>query len=171
MVFNDIFRPGFHRRDPRDQVPTYVKTAKPKTVSELPIMHVNATHNNTMITLSDPNGRVLAWTSAVSCIYYTLLRILLYTLMLLFFCLFLLIFTASSYSFLFLLFCLLLLLLLPPSCTSFSSTAPPPPPSSRLPSSLSLSLSQYHPTTGSSRIQRSKKRNQSSRTRSRSWSC
>ena len=34
-------------------------------VKELPIMHIKASYNNTIITLSDCNGRVLTWTSAV----------------------------------------------------------------------------------------------------------
>ncbi|CAI8016481.1 30S ribosomal protein S11 [Geodia barretti] len=57
-------RPEAHRQDPRDQVPTSVKTPTPQAVTELPIMHIKATHNNTIVTLSDAGGRVLAWTSA-----------------------------------------------------------------------------------------------------------
>lgn len=59
-------RPEAHRQDPRDKVPTEVKTSTPRQVSELPIVHIQATHNNTIITLSDCKGRVLAWTSAGS---------------------------------------------------------------------------------------------------------
>lgn len=33
---------------------------------QLPIIHVKATYNNTLFTITDHTGRVLAWTSAVS---------------------------------------------------------------------------------------------------------
>ena len=35
-------------------------------INQLPILHIKATHNNTMITITDHTGRTVAWTSAVS---------------------------------------------------------------------------------------------------------
>lgn len=36
-----------------------------QSLQELPIMHISATHNNTMATITDHLGKTLAWTSAV----------------------------------------------------------------------------------------------------------
>ena len=35
-------------------------------LNQLPILHIKATHNNTMITITDHTGRTVAWTSAAS---------------------------------------------------------------------------------------------------------
>ena len=35
-------------------------------INQLPILHIKATHNNTMITITDHTGHTVAWTSAVS---------------------------------------------------------------------------------------------------------
>lgn len=65
-VFALLYRVESHRSDPRDKVPTAVKETTPHLVKELPIMHIKTTPNNTIITLSDSEGKVIAWTSAVS---------------------------------------------------------------------------------------------------------
>lgn len=57
-------RPDAHQQDPRDRVPAKVRMTASQPVTELPIMHIQATHNNTIITLSDCEGKVIAWTSA-----------------------------------------------------------------------------------------------------------
>lgn len=48
--------------DPRDR-PRLDTTSV--SVKELPMVHIKATGNNTIITITDKNGRTLGWTSAV----------------------------------------------------------------------------------------------------------
>jgi len=44
----------------------YVKKRKRKTTIEKGVVHIKSTFNNTIITLSDPEGKVLLWASAGS---------------------------------------------------------------------------------------------------------
>lgn len=57
--------PGSRNQNLRDGVHLDPK-AKDGGYEKLPIMHVRATYNNTIFTITDHDGRVLAWTSAVS---------------------------------------------------------------------------------------------------------
>ena len=57
--------PDFRNQDPRDMLHKGVNT-QDKPEERLPIMHIKVTHNNTMFTITDQDGKVLAWTSAVS---------------------------------------------------------------------------------------------------------
>ena len=70
-----LFRPDRKNQDPRDlplasrsRLATDHKAGRDPThfLEKLPILHIKATHNNTMLTITDPQGRTLAWTSAVS---------------------------------------------------------------------------------------------------------
>ena len=59
---------GYGDWDPSEQVVdrrSSLFSSEPEV--QLPIVHVKATYNNTMFTITDHSGRVLAWTSAVSC--------------------------------------------------------------------------------------------------------
>ena len=67
------FSSSYDNPDPRD-VPvdnkeethfTGEKNFNPAKL-ELPLIHIKATYNNTIITITDPKGKVLGWTSAVS---------------------------------------------------------------------------------------------------------
>ena len=72
--------PG-RERDPRDFIPRtdgksrqHGSSADGKSrqhgssagYDKLPIVHISCTHNNTILTITDHTGKVLAWTSAVS---------------------------------------------------------------------------------------------------------
>lgn len=52
--------PTLDEIDPRDKPHVQVMTP----INQLPILHIKATHNNTMITITDHTGRTVAWTSA-----------------------------------------------------------------------------------------------------------
>ena len=65
--------PGFRNQDLRDGVYLAPK-AKDEGYEKLPIMHIRATFNNTIFTITDHDGRVLAWTSAVSALVWPFLR-------------------------------------------------------------------------------------------------
>ena len=56
------YSPTLDEIDPRDKPHVQVMTP----INQLPILHIKATHNNTMITITDHTGRTVAWTSAVS---------------------------------------------------------------------------------------------------------
>ncbi len=60
---------------PSDSTPTHCSDgslpvvrmrAKGRWHQKLPIVHIKATYNNTIYTITDSSGQVLAWTSAVS---------------------------------------------------------------------------------------------------------
>lgn len=62
--------PNLHDQDPRDSIiksGAIPRNVPPGPHKDLPIIHVRVTHNNTVFTVTDSAGRVLAWTSAVSC--------------------------------------------------------------------------------------------------------
>lgn len=63
--------PDVKNQDPRD-LPNQGVKAQDNPMERLPIMHIKVTHNNTMFTITDHDGRVLAWTSAVSVLVFAL---------------------------------------------------------------------------------------------------
>ena len=55
--------PSSHRSRP---LPIVRMRLKNQWYQKLPIIHIKATYNNTLFSITDHNGQVLAWTSAVS---------------------------------------------------------------------------------------------------------